>query len=152
MRRLSFVLLVVLAAGLLTSCGDDSTGPAQIPDFEGLYAYTGSVNGAPELSLAGTLSITNQSGSSASIVQNITLRASGVPVIVLTTLSPSTATLTSGGAISWEFMGSGDFGDGLTRTWTHQQAGNLSGNLIQGNWTLTVSGLGTDAGAFSAQR
>ena len=149
MRKL--ILLLVLP--LLFACGgDDGTGPAEIPNFEGLYAYTGSVNGAPELSLAGTLSITNQSGSTASIVQNITLRASGIPVVVLTTVSPSTASLTSGGAISWEFMGSGDFGDGVTRTWTHQQAGNLSGNLIQGNWTLTVSGLGTDAGAFSAQR
>jgi hypothetical protein len=145
MRRLLPILLVLLFG----ACDSGSTGPA-IPNFEGTYTYAGTVNGEPASSLAGTLSITNQSGLTATIVSNIAYRNSGVVLLTFSTVTPSQAILEADGSISFDFSGT-TVVNGQNVAWTLQHDGTLSGQSIAGTWSLTSS-LGTDAGNFSAQR
>jgi hypothetical protein len=134
--------LSILALTLVAACGgDDSTGPSG-PDFSGNYTLIGSVNGFPTDDLAGTVSITAQTSTTASIVQTINFRELGQTYFTIFTISPATATIASNGSISWTFFYDGD---------PVNFSGTLNGNRILGTWT---AGTGGDAigGSFTATK
>jgi len=134
--------LSILFLSLVAACGgDDATGPSG-PDFTGTYTLLGSVNGFPTADIAGSVSITSQQGTAASVVQTLNLRESGQTFVTIFTVTPANATIASNGAISWTFAFEGD---PITMT------GTLSGNRIVGTWS---AGIGGDAigGSFTATK
>lgn len=143
MNTKSTVLPLLLL--VLVACSDSPSEPSY-PDFTGQYVYTGTVNGSPTLSLAGTLVITDQNGDAARVTPTLTLREGGTPVGSIVTVSPPLADLERDGAIEFDFPF-----DAGGETIQFRHSGRLQGNAIQGNWTMVASD-GVEAGNFTAQR
>lgn len=133
-------ILAGLALLALAGCSD-STGPS-LPNFEGHYVVGGLVNGFPQADITGSISITNQSGDEATVVQTFNFRENGETFVTLFTESPAVAELSPERSISWFFTIEGT---------TFSASGQLQGNTITGNWNWTGSGESL-AGTFSATR
>jgi hypothetical protein len=146
MKQAALALLLVLAG-----CGDSPTGP-QYPDFEGTYTYAGTINGQPNLSAAGTLSLQNQEGSTVTFSQTITIRVDGVPFFTFLTQVPGQATVDEDGRITWDQEGVATGADGFNYGYQIEHDGELSGNRITGTWTIQFSDGSVDAGSFTASR
>lgn len=139
MRKI-FPLLLALVLPL-AACGDDVLG-SSTPNFEGDYVYNGTVNGAPNLTLNGRLTITGQQGQTATVLPEITFLQNAQPVGTLRGVAAQNVQLGSDGAISFRVTDRGDI---------MQHDGRLTGRSITGTWTL-IAPEGTLAGSFSAQK
>jgi len=137
MRHVSTLGLLLV---FLLGCSD-STGPSA-PDFTGHYNVGGLINGFPNSDITGSISITSQSGTGASVVQTLNFRDNGQTFFVLFSQAPAIAQITDQGSISWSFT----FEDT-----TFSASGQLQGNTINGTWNWVGSGESI-AGSFSATR
>jgi hypothetical protein len=148
--RIRHVLLATALATAAGCSGHDATAP-QFPNFDGTYTLAGTVNGQPTEDIAGTLAITNQSGTNAAVALTASLRDSGTPIFSIITTTPQQALLGRDGSFSVTFNGTGTLA-GQSITLVTKLSGALSGNQILGTWSLTTSYPTSDAGTFAAQR
>jgi hypothetical protein len=154
--------LVVLAAACSSSTepNDVDNTPA---NFEGTYSLAGTYTGRPGNAVAGTLVVSSQAGSAATVGISVLLNDHGNVFFALNAADPGVSatsaarqtTLNSDGSFSVTFSGR-EVIDGIDPAaccnYTFKVEGVLTGSSIQGSWTLTRDMPSLDTGTFTATK
>jgi hypothetical protein len=164
-RNLAASSLVVLAAACSSSTEpDDVDDVDNTPaNFEVTYSLTGTYTGRPGNAVAGTLVVSSQAGSAATVAISVLLNDHGNIFFALNAVDPGVsatstsrqATVKSDGSFSVTFSGR-EVIDGIDPAsccnYTFEVVGVLTGSSIQGSWTLTRDMPSLDTGTFTAAR
>jgi len=164
-RTVAVSSLVLLATGCSSSTGVDKVDGVDGPlaNFEGTYSLTGTYTGRPGNAVAGTLVVSSQAGSAATVTISVLLNDNGNVFFALNAADPGvsatsdarTATLKSDGSFSVTFSGR-EVIDGIDPAsccnYGFKVEGKLTGSSIQGSWTLTRDMPSLDTGTFTATR
>jgi hypothetical protein len=163
-RNLAASSLVVLVAACSSSTGVDDNDVDNTPaNFEGTYSLTGTYTGRPGNAVAGTLVVSSQAGSAATVAISVLLNDHGNVFFALNAVDPGVsatsasrqATVKSDGSFSVTFSGR-EVIDGIDPAsccnYTFEVVGVLTGSSIQGSWTLKRDMPSLDTGTFTAAR
>ncbi|MGH7553308.1 MAG: hypothetical protein ACREMQ_09835 [Longimicrobiales bacterium] len=116
----------IAAATFFLACGDSTGVEFAFPEVTGTYDYTATVTGVPELSITGTLSITDDSRDTDAFTGSFTIRLSGGGITPVTLNgSIASARVTETGNILFDFE---------LPEYRHQ--GTISGRTISGTYVL----------------
>ena len=153
MRILNVTVAIVSVS--MTGCiGADVFG-ANNCDYQGVYAYWGSVfiknEGVMEAGVAGSLEITQQRDSLASVDLDWYYVEDGRTTIHISTARPVVARLSGDCHLAFDVEGDVRLGEGVTG-FQLQHDGSLDGNFIVGSWQLSTDRPTEDYGGFAAQR
>ena len=149
MRRLqlTFALLALPLAG----CTRWDVFGVGDRDFEGYYAYAGTVDGIVGDAVIGSFTVTQQRGGRASVAIDWEYLERGQTVIQITTDQPADARLSGDGRITFDFEGDLYLGDDVVR-FRLEHDGRLRGNTMTGFWRLSTDLPTDDGGSFTASR
>ncbi len=120
-------------------------------DFEGVYAYAGTVDGLIGDVVLGQVTITRQRYGSALVALDWSYLQGGDETIHITTQTPAEAVLDADGYISFEFNGQ-LLTSGRSVSFHLQHDGRLRGNTMTGDWRFSTGLPSTDTGGFTASR
>jgi hypothetical protein len=136
---------------VLTGCSDSATEPL-VPNYQGIYNFNGTVNGAPAQDITGTVALTNQRGMEIAYTLNFPMRSNQQPIIAMVTQAPGTAIIGAGGLLTMTFSGPVQLGGRTVQSNLRLDGTLTDRGSMTGTWNLTTTFPTTDAGNFSAQR
>jgi len=155
-----YVTALLLAVGI-AACSSSPTDSGVIPDFEGSYSLSGYYSGRVGNAVDGTLTVTNQVGSAATVAISVKLTDAGNVFFALNapdpdvqaTSAPVQAELKSDGSFLVTYTGP-EVISGLDPAsccmYNFTLSGKLSGSQITGTWQLTRDMPSSDSGTFTA--
>jgi hypothetical protein len=143
--RLAALVLLPFLAG----CDGDVFGIGR--DFEGVYAYAGTVDQELGDAVIGEFVITRQRHDRALVSLDWSYLDQGVEIVRITTQNPADAELWSDGRIRFDFEGE-LITNGEVVNFRLEHDGQLHRGTMTGFWRLTTGLPTNDTGTFTASR